>query len=168
MHDVFPVYIKAKIQIPTIKTRAISCIYFWHWLLFSVQIYISKNQLSLHIMWVNIIINYITELDFAVWHSLINKFWIKFLHIQLNSHLTMLNVLYFFFCFRGKFGTVYRCREKCTGLTLAAKFVGIARKQERRNVEREVEIMRCLQHPRLIQLYDAFESSNVMCVIQEL
>ena len=53
-------------------------------------------------------------------------------------------------------------------MTLAAKFVGIARKQERRNVEREVEIMRNLQHPRLIQLYDAFESSNVMCVIQEL
>ncbi|XP_075235091.1 uncharacterized protein LOC142332527 [Lycorma delicatula] len=69
---------------------------------------------------------------------------------------------------RGKFGTVYRCKEKSTGLTLAAKFVGIARRQDRRNVEREVEIMRTLQHPRLIQLYDAFETNNVMCVIQEL
>lgn len=63
---------------------------------------------------------------------------------------------------------MYRCKEKCTGLTLAAKFVGIARRQDRRNVEREVEIMRTLQHPRLIQLYDAFEAQNVMCVIQEL
>jgi len=69
---------------------------------------------------------------------------------------------------RGKFGTVYRCREKTTGLTLAAKFVGIARRQDRRNVEREVEIMRALQHPRLIQLYDAFETNNVMCVVLEL
>ncbi|XP_054262140.1 calcium/calmodulin-dependent protein kinase type 1G-like [Macrosteles quadrilineatus] len=69
---------------------------------------------------------------------------------------------------RGKFGTVYRCREKSTGLTLAAKFVGIARREDRRNVEREVDIMRMLQHPRIIQLYDAFESSNVMCVVQEL
>jgi len=69
---------------------------------------------------------------------------------------------------RGKFGTVYRCREKSTGLTLAAKFVGIARREDRRNVEREVDIMRMLQHPRIIQLYDAFEASNVMCVVQEL
>ncbi|XP_022194515.2 probable serine/threonine-protein kinase nek3 isoform X2 [Nilaparvata lugens] len=44
----------------------------------------------------------------------------------------------------------------------------MGRRQERRNVEREVDIMRTLQHPRLIQLYDAFEISNVMCVIQEL
>lgn len=71
-------------------------------------------------------------------------------------------------CSRGKFGTVYRCQEKSTGLTLAAKFVGIARREDRRNVEREVNIMRMLQHPRVIQLYDAFEASNVMCVVQEL
>ncbi|KAI5732776.1 hypothetical protein M8J76_004016 [Diaphorina citri] len=63
---------------------------------------------------------------------------------------------------RGKFGTVYRCKEKATGMTLAAKFVGIAKRNDRRNVEREVEIMRELQHPRLIQIYDAFESSNVI------
>ncbi|RZF45815.1 hypothetical protein LSTR_LSTR011774 [Laodelphax striatellus] len=44
----------------------------------------------------------------------------------------------------------------------------MGRRQERRNVEREVDIMRTLQHPRLIQLYDAFEIANVMCVIQEL
>ncbi|CAH1393673.1 unnamed protein product [Nezara viridula] len=69
---------------------------------------------------------------------------------------------------RGKFGTVYKCREKRTNLVLAAKFVGIARRQDRRNVEREVEIMRTLQHPRLIQLYDAFETDNVMCVVLEL
>uniref|UniRef100_A0A8D8RG45 Myosin light chain kinase, smooth muscle n=2 Tax=Cacopsylla melanoneura TaxID=428564 RepID=A0A8D8RG45_9HEMI len=69
---------------------------------------------------------------------------------------------------RGKFGTVYRCKEKATGMTLAAKFVGIAKRNDRRNVEREVEIMRELQHPRLIQIYDAFESSNVMCVVLEL
>jgi len=51
---------------------------------------------------------------------------------------------------------------------LAAKFVGIVHKQDRRNVEREVEIMCELQHPRLIQLYDAFESNNAMCFILEL
>nr|XP_018898020.1 PREDICTED: striated muscle-specific serine/threonine-protein kinase-like [Bemisia tabaci] len=69
---------------------------------------------------------------------------------------------------RGKFGTVYKCKEKATGLALAAKFVAVGRRQDRKNVEREVEIMRELQHPRLIQIYDAFESSNVMCVVLEL
>ncbi|XP_044727455.1 probable serine/threonine-protein kinase fhkE [Chrysoperla carnea] len=69
---------------------------------------------------------------------------------------------------RGKFGTVYKCREKSTGLTLAAKFVPVPRREDRRNVEREVEIMRQLQHPRLIQLYDAFDNGKVMCVVLEL
>lgn len=69
---------------------------------------------------------------------------------------------------RGKFGTVYKCVEKSTGLSLAAKFVGVPKKEDRRNVEREIEIMRALQHPRLIQLYDAFENGKVMCVILEL
>lgn len=69
---------------------------------------------------------------------------------------------------RGKFGTVYRCRERTTGLSLAAKFVSVARKEDRRNVEREVDLMRCLQHPRLLQLYDAFEYEKNVCLILEL
>jgi myosin-light-chain kinase len=71
-------------------------------------------------------------------------------------------------CYRGKFGTVYRCREKKTGLHLASKFVATPKREDRRNVEREIEIMRLLQHPRLIQLYDAFDNGKVMCVILEL
>nr|XP_023025574.1 myosin light chain kinase, smooth muscle-like [Leptinotarsa decemlineata] len=69
---------------------------------------------------------------------------------------------------RGKFGTVYRCTEKSTGLSLAAKFIGCPKKEDRRNVEREIDIMRALQHPRLIQIYDAFENGKVMTVILEL
>lgn len=69
---------------------------------------------------------------------------------------------------RGKFGTVYKCREKATGLQLAAKFVITSRKEDKRNVEREIDIMRTLQHPRLIQLYDAFEKDKTMVVILEL
>ncbi|XP_068910132.1 myosin light chain kinase, smooth muscle-like [Tenebrio molitor] len=69
---------------------------------------------------------------------------------------------------RGKFGTVYKCREKASGLQLAAKFIAVPKKEDRRNVEREVDIMKTLQHPRLIQLYDAFENGKVMCVILEL
>lgn len=79
----------------------------------------------------------------------------------------IINFISIFF-YRGKFGTVFKCREKGSKLTLAAKFIPIERRQDRKNVEREVEIMRTLQHPRLIQLYDAFEADNIMCVILEL
>ncbi|XP_055372611.1 5'-AMP-activated serine/threonine-protein kinase catalytic subunit alpha [Condylostylus longicornis] len=69
---------------------------------------------------------------------------------------------------RGKFGTVYKCREKSTGLKLAAKFIPIPKREDRRNVEREVEIMNSLQHHLIIQLYAAFEYQKMMYVIQEL
>ncbi|XP_076249558.1 uncharacterized protein LOC143188920 [Calliopsis andreniformis] len=69
---------------------------------------------------------------------------------------------------RGKFGTVYRCKEKVSGLMLAAKVVNTAKKEDRRSVEREVEIMRRLQHPRLIQLYDAIDTGKQIYVILEL
>ncbi|XP_014611049.1 PREDICTED: myosin light chain kinase, smooth muscle-like [Polistes canadensis] len=69
---------------------------------------------------------------------------------------------------RGKFGTVYRCKEKKTGLSLAAKVVNVSKKEDRRSVEREVDIMRRLQHPRLIQLYDAIDTGKQIYVILEL
>nr|XP_031838917.1 calcium-dependent protein kinase 16-like isoform X1 [Nomia melanderi] len=69
---------------------------------------------------------------------------------------------------RGKFGTVYRCKEKASGLMLAVKVVNTGKKEDRRAVEREVEIMRRLQHPRLIQLYDAIDTGKQIYVILEL
>ncbi|XP_055856486.1 uncharacterized protein LOC129919581 [Episyrphus balteatus] len=69
---------------------------------------------------------------------------------------------------RGKFGTVYRCSEKASGLKLAAKFVPIPKREDRRNVEREVEIMNSLQHHLIIQLYAAYEYQKMMCVVLEL
>ncbi|XP_066585687.1 uncharacterized protein [Prorops nasuta] len=69
---------------------------------------------------------------------------------------------------RGKFGTVYRCKEKADGLLLAAKLVNTVKKEDRRAVEREVDIMRRLQHPRLIQLYDAIDTGKQIYVILEL
>lgn len=79
-----------------------------------------------------------------------------------------MNFLSFFLIDRGKFGTVYKCREKETGLELAAKFVPIPKREDRRNVEREVEIMNSLQHHLIIQLYAAYECQKKMCVVLEL
>ncbi|KAH9427008.1 hypothetical protein DERP_015336 [Dermatophagoides pteronyssinus] len=50
----------------------------------------------------------------------------------------------------------------------AAKFIQTTCQQDRKDVEREVEIMCALQHPRLLQLYDAFDDGkNQMCLIME-
>ncbi|XP_017045194.1 myosin light chain kinase, smooth muscle [Drosophila ficusphila] len=69
---------------------------------------------------------------------------------------------------RGKFGTVYKCKDKANGLQLAAKFVPIPKREDKRNVEREVEIMNSLQHHLIIQLYAAYEYQKMMCVVLEL
>ncbi|XP_067129751.1 myosin light chain kinase, smooth muscle-like [Centruroides vittatus] len=70
---------------------------------------------------------------------------------------------------RGKFGVVYKCSEKASGRIFAAKFIITPRKDDRKDVLREVEIMRCLQHPRLLQLYDAYDDGKKeMCLILEL
>jgi len=53
-------------------------------------------------------------------------------------------------------------------LMLAAKVVNVMQKEDRRAVQREVEIMRRLQHPRLIQLYDAIDAGKQIYVILEL
>ncbi|XP_055702745.1 myosin light chain kinase 2, skeletal/cardiac muscle-like [Phlebotomus papatasi] len=69
---------------------------------------------------------------------------------------------------RGKYGTVFLCRERATGLELAAKFVPCPKREDRRNMEREIDIMRTLQHPRLIQIYDAFDDGKTISIILEL
>lgn len=51
---------------------------------------------------------------------------------------------------------------------LAAKVVNVMKKEDRRSVQREVDIMRRLQHPRLIQLYDAIDAGKQIYVVLEL
>lgn len=69
---------------------------------------------------------------------------------------------------RGKYGTVYLCDEKNGSLKLAGKFVKCDKKEDRKNMLREIEIMNTLRHPRIIQLYDAFEFDKTICMILEL
>jgi myosin-light-chain kinase len=51
---------------------------------------------------------------------------------------------------------------------LAAKFIGVPNRKERKNVERELDMMNRLQHPKIIQLYDAYEYNKMVCVVLEL
>ncbi|CAF3524886.1 unnamed protein product [Rotaria socialis] len=69
---------------------------------------------------------------------------------------------------RGKFGEVKKCRERSTKHLLAAKFLQINRETDRTEAFNEIEIMKALQHPRLLQLYDAFETKSDICLIMEL
>ncbi|CAL8115292.1 unnamed protein product [Orchesella dallaii] len=71
---------------------------------------------------------------------------------------------------RGKFGLVYRCKDRKSGLMLAAKVVTVNKKDEKRDVRREVDIMRQLRHPRVIQIYDCIDDliHSEMCLILEM
>ena len=70
--------------------------------------------------------------------------------------------------FRGKFGTVCECKEKSSSQVLAAKTINIKKPQERKEVENEIQVMCQLQHPRLLQLYDAFDDGSNIILITEL
>ncbi|XP_014663585.1 PREDICTED: myosin light chain kinase, smooth muscle-like [Priapulus caudatus] len=69
---------------------------------------------------------------------------------------------------KGKFGSVYRCKEKSSGKILAAKFIKTSRPAERLEVENEVAIMQELQHPGLLQLYAAYDNGAEMVLFLEL
>ncbi|NP_001161592.1 myosin light chain kinase-like protein [Saccoglossus kowalevskii] len=68
---------------------------------------------------------------------------------------------------RGKFGTVNKCVEKKTKKILAAKFIKVNSKADRDEVENEISIMQILQHPKLLQLYDAFATGDSLVLILE-
>ncbi|KAM6365399.1 death-associated protein kinase 2-like isoform 1-T1 [Pluvialis apricaria] len=74
----------------------------------------------------------------------------------------------------GHFGVVKRCRERSTGTFYAAKFVKTRRCRgsrlglERAQVEREVAILRQLDHPNIMRLHDLFTSRAEMVLILEL
>ncbi|XP_048784962.1 death-associated protein kinase 2-like isoform X4 [Lagopus muta] len=74
----------------------------------------------------------------------------------------------------GHFGVVKKCRERSTGVFYAAKFVktrrcrGSRRGLERVQVEREVAILRDLQHPNIMQLHDLFTCRAEMVLVLEL
>ncbi|KAL7668125.1 hypothetical protein ACOME3_008840 [Neoechinorhynchus agilis] len=69
---------------------------------------------------------------------------------------------------RGKFGEVKRCIEKKTGKELAVKIVPVRSEVERKDVYNEIEVMNSLQHPRLLQLYDAIDTRHEIALIMEL
>uniref|UniRef100_A0A3B3ZGI4 non-specific serine/threonine protein kinase n=1 Tax=Periophthalmus magnuspinnatus TaxID=409849 RepID=A0A3B3ZGI4_9GOBI len=56
----------------------------------------------------------------------------------------------------GSYGRVYKGRKKYSGQVVALKFMPKVGRSEKelRNLKREIEIMRDLQHPNIVQLFD--------------
>ena len=93
---------------------------------------------------------------------------LQFLQFQKSHTYLKIYTYIFLFYSRGKFGQVMRCTDRDGGQSFAAKFVQYRKRDDRENVEREVEIMNLLDHPKLLFLYDAFDNTvNEMCLVTE-
>lgn len=69
---------------------------------------------------------------------------------------------------RGSFGTVFLCKDKSNGLDLAVKIVSYKKKKEKSATELEIEVLSSLNHPAIIQIYDAFDFGNKIYCFMEL
>lgn len=69
----------------------------------------------------------------------------------------------------GSFGQVFKGRKRFTGQMVALKFMPKVDRSEKelRNLKREIEIMRGLQHPNIVQLFDSFETETEVVVVTE-
>lgn len=77
--------------------------------------------------------------------------------------------VFFFFC-RGKFAVVKKCINNETGEEVAAKFIRKRRKGKscREEILREVVMLELgLEHPRLVDLKEVFETPNELVLITE-
>lgn len=68
---------------------------------------------------------------------------------------------------RGRFGVVFKVRERETREVFAAKFVRCRKKEERDKCKGEIAIMNGLDHSRLLQLNAAYENPREVIMIME-
>eukprot|EP01041_Mallomonas_annulata_P001989 gene1989-3869_t len=73
---------------------------------------------------------------------------------------------------RGGFSTVFRCMHRSSGHTYAVKIIDLRPLRLREKfsplrLRREVDIMRRLRHPNIIQFVDVFETSDQLLVVME-
>ena len=72
-----------------------------------------------------------------------------------------------FIYYRGDYGVVQRCLEKPTGRNYAGKLID-TESADKGYIKQELNTMSSLQHPRLIQLHDAYDTENQMVMIMDL
>ncbi len=76
---------------------------------------------------------------------------------------------YYFSIFRGRFAVVKRCIKISTGEVFAAKCIRKARagRRGREQLIMEIDILTQSNHPKLVKLYDVFETRTEMILILE-
>lgn len=74
----------------------------------------------------------------------------------------------------GQFAIVKRCKEKCSGIEYAAKFIkkrqsrASRRGVRREEIEREVDILQQILHSNIVTLHDVYETRTDIILILEL
>ena len=68
---------------------------------------------------------------------------------------------------RGRFGVVFKVKDKETDEDFAAKFIRCRKQEERQKVRDEIEIMNSLEHPKLLQLAAAYENPREIIMVME-
>ncbi|CAL8267721.1 unnamed protein product [Merluccius merluccius] len=69
----------------------------------------------------------------------------------------------------GSFGRVYKGRRRFSGQMVALKCIPKVGRSEKelRGLKREIDIMRGLQHPNIVQMFDSFETDKEVVVVTE-
>ncbi|NWU09047.1 STK36 kinase, partial [Cephalopterus ornatus] len=69
----------------------------------------------------------------------------------------------------GSFGRVYKGRRKHSAQVVALKFIPKVGRSEKelKNLQREIDIMRGLHHPNIIQMLDSFETDKEVVVVTD-
>jgi len=68
----------------------------------------------------------------------------------------------------GSYGAVSKCKNKSTGVTRACKSISKAQVKNLEIFKREIAIMKIMDHPNIIKLYESFEDHRNIYLIMEL
>ncbi|XP_053197025.1 myosin light chain kinase, smooth muscle-like [Scomber japonicus] len=67
----------------------------------------------------------------------------------------------------GKFGQVFRLTHRETGQDCAGKFYRARTSKEKSDAHKEIELMNCLHHPKLVQCLAAYDTRSELVMVME-
>lgn len=67
----------------------------------------------------------------------------------------------------GRFGKVFRLSHKETGQVCAGKFYQARTSKDKTAARKEIELMKCLHHPKLVQCMGAYDTRSEIVMIME-